>query len=129
MTSEEVPCSVNASIILEDYPVKMIQTSHVLRRVNECGPNSALCKVDWADGQLILYLICHHSIISLAAYKNCPIAQEDVFLQASSLGGRYFLESSATFGASSSPGQNPEIKNDYVIASLQVFTTPQRRLC
>ena len=33
------------------------------------------------------------------------MAQEDIMLQVSSLGGRYFIETSATFGASSSPGQ------------------------
>ena len=49
--SASIPCSVNASILISDYPTKMIQTTHVLRRINKCGPQSFMCKIDWADGQ------------------------------------------------------------------------------
>ena len=50
VSSTSVPCSVNASIDLSQYPTKMIQTQHVLRRLNRVGPNTMMCKIDWADG-------------------------------------------------------------------------------
>ena len=86
LTSTSVPASVNAGIDITKFPVKMVNTKHVLTRCLMAGSNSWLAKHDWAD-----------------AYKHVPIRSEDHHLQVISIGGRYFLDRTVTFGCSSSP--------------------------
>ena len=75
------PVSVNASIDIRQYPCSMITARNVLWRLLHCGPDFRITKVDWTD-----------------AYKHCPVRLEDMGLNCTKLGSRYFLESSCTFG-------------------------------
>ena len=86
LTSTSIPAAVNAGIDIREFPVKMVNSKNVLSRCLMAGQNSWLAKHDWSD-----------------AYKHVPIRSEDHHLQIIAIGGRYFLDKTATFGCSSSP--------------------------
>ena len=84
--SEEIPCSPNASVNKDLYPVRMVNTPAIVRAVWREGLRSLLAKVDWAD-----------------AYKHFPVHLDDVGLQVMKFGGRYFLDRGLSFGGTTSP--------------------------
>ena len=80
------PNSVNSGIDKQLLSSKMSTTRDVIRRIWRYGRDTEFCKADWTD-----------------AYKHVSVQDADRGLQVFSFGGRLFVESQMTFGASSSP--------------------------
>ena len=80
------PNSVNSGIDKGKLHSPMSTTKDVIKKIWSCGRETEFCKVDWTD-----------------AYKHVSVQHRDRALQVFSFGGRLFVESQMTFGASSSP--------------------------
>lgn len=96
--------SVNQSIDVSKFPVKMIATAQVLNRLLFCDTDHLMCKVDWADAYKVCLRLQLQTNINNNSLQHCPVALSDLHLNAVVLGSKVFAELSCTFGCSSSPG-------------------------
>ena len=85
-TCSPTPISINASINMDNYRVKMANLNDLLMMIDNTDGECWASKIDWAD-----------------AFKHIAIHPDDIKLQVFSFGGKYFADLTAIFGCSSSP--------------------------
>ena len=109
LRNPHVPRSVNAGIDGTLFPTKMTSILKVLEAIHYVGCECEACKIDWAN-----------------AYKHQAIRLEDLKLQVIMFGGRFFVETQATFGCSSSPGIFDSLS--YLILEIAIRNSQMDRM-